>query len=54
METKAVIERIKTLFFDSLSLKNGWGKKEVKELYNECVYTALVEAIGDHEKSDNR
>lgn len=42
---KTLIERIRELFFSQLDAKTGWGKNDIKELYNKCVAEALLEHI---------
>jgi hypothetical protein len=39
---KDIITEIQTLFSDRLQSKNGWGKNEVLELYNQCVIEVLA------------
>jgi hypothetical protein len=46
-----LINRITELFKQKLSVKTGWGKNEVLEIYKDCVNQATLEAIDILEKN---
>ncbi len=39
---KETLMEIQALFSKRLQSKNGWGKNEVLELYNQCVIEVLA------------
>lgn len=40
-----LFDRVKELFFSELDLKTGWGRNDIKDLYNKCLAKALLEFI---------
>jgi hypothetical protein len=50
---KEILNKIQELFFSKLESKTGWGKNNVKELYNQCVIEVLSEYIEDKLPQDD-
>jgi hypothetical protein len=50
---KCLILEIQKLFFSKLESKTGWGKNDVKELYNQCVIEVLSTYIEDKLPQDD-
>jgi len=46
---KKLVERIKWLFFEKLKEKTGWGRNDIMEVYNSCVYQAVMELLDEKE-----
>ena len=45
MSTKEIIFEIKTRFEKALEAKSGWGKNEIKFLYDNIVIEVLTEQM---------
>ena len=45
MNTKEIIFEVKSRFEKALEVKNGWGKNEVKILYDQIVIEVLSEQL---------
>lgn len=45
MNTKELIFEIKSRFEKALETKTGWGKNEIKTLYDQIVIEVLAEQI---------
>lgn len=42
---KKLLQRIDQLFADRLQVRTAWGRKDVLQLYRECVSEALMELL---------
>lgn len=45
MTAKEIIFEIKTRFEKALDIKTGWGKNDIKKLYDQIVIEVLSEQI---------
>lgn len=49
MYNKKLLERIKEIFAQKLSVKTGWGKNEILVLHNEAIVEAVLELVDNNE-----
>lgn len=42
MDLQSILARIEANFFDRLNKKTGWGKEEVKKMFNEAIKDVLI------------
>ena len=56
MKTSELVNNIKTKFYAKLETKTGWGKNELRLMFDMIILEALAEYVDDKEKQieDNK